>query len=141
MPIFYATGSRKKAFFWATLSGVAELLGALLGWLVLRKVFSQVVYGITFGVIAGMMVYIALKDLLPTAHRYDPDDQVTTLSLISGMLIMSVSLVLFLFCMLIFLSHLMFSRFLAYLASCTSDDLFIFSWFVSAESEMVRNQS
>lgn len=97
MPIYYATGSRKRAFFWATLSGLTELVGAFLGWLVLRKVFSQIVYGILFGVIAGMMVYISVKELLPTAHRYDPEDKVTTYSLIAGMAIMSLSLVLFLF--------------------------------------------
>lgn len=97
MPIYYATGSRKKAVFWATLSGLTELIGAFLGWVVLRKVFSQVVYGVLFGIVAGMMVYISIKELLPTAHRYDPEDKVTTLSLIGGMIIMAVSLVLFMF--------------------------------------------
>lgn len=95
LPIYYATGSRKKAFFWATLSGMTELVGAFLGWIVLRKVFDQIVYGVLFGVVAGMMVYISLKELLPTAHRYDPEDQVTTFGLIAGMAVMAVSLVLF----------------------------------------------
>lgn len=95
LPIYYATGSRKKAFFWATLSGMTELVGALLGWVVLRRVFNHLVYGILFGVVAGMMVYISLKELLPTAHRYDPDDQVTTFGLMGGMLVMAISLVLF----------------------------------------------
>lgn len=97
MPIYYASGSRTKAVFWATLSGLTELVGALLGWVVLRKVFSQVVYGILFGIVAGMMVYISIKELLPTAHRYDPEDKVTTLSLIAGMIVMALSLVLFKF--------------------------------------------
>lgn len=97
MPIFYATNSRKKAFFWATLSGLTEVLGALLGWIVLRKVFNQVVYGILFGVVAGMMIYISVKELLPTAHRYDRDDSVTTVCLILGMVIMAASLIMFKF--------------------------------------------
>ncbi|KAK1866308.1 hypothetical protein I4F81_008828 [Pyropia yezoensis] len=97
MPIYYATGSKPKAFFWASLSGMTELIGAALGWVVLRKVFNQLVYGILFGLISGMMVYIALKELLPTAHRYDPEDKVVTISLIGGMIIMAASLVLFLF--------------------------------------------
>jgi zinc transporter, ZIP family len=97
MPIYYATGSRKKAFFWATISGLTELVGAFLGWLVLRKVFTQVVYGILFGIISGMMVYISVKELLPTAHRYDPEDKVSTLFLVIGMGIMGLSLVLFKF--------------------------------------------
>lgn len=95
MPIYYATKSKQKAFFWATLSGMTELVGALLGWLVLRKVFSNLVYGILFSVVSGMMVYISLKELLPTAHRYDPEDKVTTISLVVGMTIMALSLVLF----------------------------------------------
>lgn len=95
MPIYYATGSKWKAFFWATLSGMTELVGALLGWIVLRRVFNHVVYGVLFGIVGGMMVYISLKELLPTAHRYDPDDKVTTLGLVFGMVAMALSLVLF----------------------------------------------
>lgn len=97
MPIFYATGSRKKAVFWATLSGMTELVGAFFGWIVLRQIITKVVYGILFGIVAGMMVYISVKELLPTAHRYDPEDKVTTLGLVAGMVVMAVSLVLFQF--------------------------------------------
>lgn len=97
MPIYYATGSRKKAFFWATLSGMTELLGALLGWAILRRVITPVVYGVLFGIVAGMMIYISFKELLPTAHRYDPEDKVTTYGLIFGMVVMAISLVLFKF--------------------------------------------
>lgn len=44
-----------------------------------------------------MMVYISVKELLPTARRYDPEDGVTSYSVFAGMLVMAVSLVLFLF--------------------------------------------
>lgn len=97
MPIYYATGSRWKAFMWATLSGMTELVGALLGWAVLRNVITEAVYGVLFGVVSGMMVYISLKELLPTAHRYDPADKVTTFSLVFGMVVIALSLVLFQF--------------------------------------------
>lgn len=97
MPIYYATGSRFKAFIWATLSGMTELFGAFLGWIVLRKVITPTVYGVLFGIVAGMMVYISIKELLPTAHRYDPEDKVTTYSFIGGMIVMAISLVLFAF--------------------------------------------
>lgn len=97
MPIYYATGSRLKAFFWATASGMTELVGALIGWLVLRNVITPTVYAILFGVVAGMMVYISFKELIPTAHRYDKDDQVTSIGVVAGMIIMAVSLVLFQF--------------------------------------------
>ena len=95
MPIYYATGSRVKAFIWATLSGLTELVGAFFGWLILQKVITPAVYAILFGIVAGMMVYISLKELLPAAHRYDPDDKVTTYFLVIGMFIMAASLVLF----------------------------------------------
>lgn len=97
MPIYYATGSRWKAFMWATLSGMTELVGALLGWVVLRSVITPAVYAILFGVVGGMMIYISFKELIPTAHRYDPDDQVTSLGIVLGMVVMAVSLVLFQF--------------------------------------------
>ncbi len=97
IPIYYATGSRMKGFIWATLSGVTELVGALLGYVVLRNVLSQTVYGVLFGIVAGMMVYISLKQLLPTALKYDPNDKVTTTFLVIGMVVMSLSLILFKF--------------------------------------------
>jgi zinc transporter ZupT len=52
-------------------------------------------YGIVFGFVGGMMCYICLHELIPTAHRYDPEDKVTTLSVVLGMVIMATSLVLF----------------------------------------------
>jgi ZIP family zinc transporter len=94
MPIYYATGNRWKAFAWAALSGFSEILGAFLGWAILANSFSDTLYAVLFGVVAGMMVIISVRELLPTAHRYDPDDTVVTYSFIVGMAIMSLSLVL-----------------------------------------------
>jgi zinc transporter, ZIP family len=95
LPIYYATGNRTKAFLWAVLSGASEPFAALLGWAVLANCFSQEMYGILFGLVAGMMVIISVRELLPTAHRYDPDDTVVTYSFIGGAGIMALSLVLF----------------------------------------------
>jgi ZIP family zinc transporter len=95
MPIYYATGNRWKAFGWAVLSGASEPLAALLGWAVLANSFSDDMYAILFGLVAGMMVIISVRELLPTAHRYDPDDTVVTYSFMIGMAIMALSLVLF----------------------------------------------
>ncbi|KAL7478923.1 hypothetical protein ACHAW6_004678 [Cyclotella cf. meneghiniana] len=95
LPIYYATGNRCKAFWWACLSGASEPLAALLGWAILAKTMSQMAYAILFGLVAGMMVVISMKELLPTAHRYDPDDTVVTHSFIGGMALISLSLVLF----------------------------------------------
>ena len=95
IPIYYATGSRWKALAWALLSGISEPIGALLGYLVLKDRMGPMAYGVVFGFVGGMMVYICLHELIPTAHRYDPNDSVTTMSILVGMGIMALSLVLF----------------------------------------------
>eukprot|EP00397_Hematodinium_sp_SG-2012_P042884 GEMP01047536.1.p1 GENE.GEMP01047536.1~~GEMP01047536.1.p1 ORF type:complete len:182 (+),score=32.63 GEMP01047536.1:1139-1684(+) len=95
VPIYYATGNRHKAFLWAFLSGISEPIGAGLGWIVLSRADNTLAFAIMFGIIAGMMVAIVVHELLPTAHRYDPKDQVVTNMFILGMAIMALSLVLF----------------------------------------------
>lgn len=97
LPIYYATGNRCKAFMWALISGASEPIAALLGWAILANSFSDDLYAILFGFVAGMMVIISTKELLPTAHRYDPEDTVVTYTFIVGMCIMALSLVLFVF--------------------------------------------
>jgi len=71
---------------------VSEPFAALLGWIVLANSFSDTMYAVLFGMVAGMMVIISSRELLPTAHRYDPEDCVVTFSYIAGMLIMAASL-------------------------------------------------
>jgi len=95
LPIYYATGNRWKAFLWGCASGLSEPVAALLGWAILANAMTASVYAILFGLVSGMMVIISLKDLLPTAHRYDPEDTVVTYSLVGGMVIIALSLVLF----------------------------------------------
>lgn len=95
LPVYYSSKSRMKGFLWAFLSGMTEPVGALFGWLVLANTESQLAYGVLFGLVAGMMVYISLRELLPTAHRYDPSDRFVTIGAVSGMLAMALSLCLF----------------------------------------------
>lgn len=94
LPIYYSTGSRAKAFFWATASGMSEPLGALIGYLVLYG-NTSLSFAIVFALVAGMMVYIAIKELIPMALRYDPKDSITTNFVILGMVVMAASLLLF----------------------------------------------
>jgi zinc transporter ZupT len=96
LPIYYATGSRMKGFLWALLSGASEIVAALLGWAILASTVDQTMYATLFGLVAGMMVIISVRELLPTAHHYDPEDTVVTYSFIAGMFFMALSLVLFL---------------------------------------------
>jgi len=94
MPVYYGTGNRWQAFMWAVFSGISEPFAALLGWIVLANSFSQTLYGALFGIVAGMMIMISVRELLPTAHRYDPQDAVVTYSFILGMVVMALSLTL-----------------------------------------------
>lgn len=93
-PIFFATKSRKKAFVLSFLSGFAEPVGAIIGYFVLRSIFTEATFGIIFAAVAGIMVYISLDELLPTAEEYG-EHHLAIGSLIGGMIIMAVSLLLF----------------------------------------------
>ena len=93
-PIFYATKSRKKAFVFSFLSGLAEPIGALIGYFVLRSIFNEATFGVIFASVAGIMVYISLDELLPTAEEYG-EHHLAIGGLIAGMFIMAVSLLLF----------------------------------------------
>lgn len=70
VPIYFATGNKKKAFFYSSLSGLAEPVGALVGYLILMPFLSDTVFGIIFAGIAGTMVFISLDELLPAAQKY-----------------------------------------------------------------------
>lgn len=94
VPIYYATKSRKKAFSHSLLSGFAEPVGALIGFFLLQSFFSEATFGVVFAGVAGIMVYISLDELLPTAEEYG-EHHVAIWGLIAGMAVMAVSLVLF----------------------------------------------
>jgi len=93
VPIFYATGSRKKAFTLSFASGLAEPAGALIGFLVLMFFFNNLVFGIMFAAVGGIMVYIALDELLPCAERYG-EHHLAIAGLMSGMFVMALSLLI-----------------------------------------------
>jgi ZIP family zinc transporter len=94
VPVYYATGSKKKAFRLSFLSGLAEPVGALIGYLVLMPLMNQVVFGILFGAVAGIMIFISLDELLPSAEEYG-EHHLSVYGLIAGMAVMAISLLLF----------------------------------------------
>lgn len=94
VPIFFATGSRRKAFTHSFLSGLAEPAGALVGFLLLRTFFSEAVFGYVFAAVGGIMVFISLDELLPTAQRYGAHHHCIG-GLVAGMAVMAVSLLMF----------------------------------------------
>lgn len=95
VPIFFATNNRRKAFVWSFLSGLAEPVGALLGYFVLRAWFTPQLFGVLFGGVAGIMVYISLDELLPTARAYG-QGHLVIYGTVAGMAVMAASLLLFL---------------------------------------------
>lgn len=95
VPLYYATGNRRKAFAFSFLSGMAEPLGALIGWLLLRRFLSSGLFGIVLAAVAGIMVFISLDELLPAAREYGQHHWAIS-GLIAGMAVMALSLLLFL---------------------------------------------
>lgn len=94
VPVYQATGSKVTAFKYSFLSGLAEPVGALVGWLVLMPFMSDMVFGIIFAGVAGIMVFISFDELLPAAREYG-EHHLSIYGLISGMIVMAVSLLLF----------------------------------------------
>ena len=94
VPIYHATGSRRKAFWMSSLSGLAEPVGALVAWLFLMPFWSPVINSIVMAAVAGIMVFISLDELLPTAEKYGKH-HISISGLIAGMIIMALSLFLF----------------------------------------------
>ena len=91
VPIYHATGSRKKAFLYSALSGVAEPCGAIVAWLFLAPFISATLLTLIFAAVAGIMVYISFDELLPLAEEYG-EHHLCVYGTIAGMLTMAVSL-------------------------------------------------
>ncbi len=94
VPIYYASKSRKKAFWLSFLSGLAEPVGAIVGYFLLKDIFNESTFGIIFAAVAGIMIYISLDELLPTAEEYG-EHHIAIGGLIAGMGLMALSLILF----------------------------------------------
>jgi ZIP family zinc transporter len=94
IPIYYATNNRNKAFLYSFLSGLSEPVGALIGYAILSPFFNDVVFGILFASVAGIMVFISLDELLPTAREYG-QHHLAAYGLVAGMVVMAMSLLLF----------------------------------------------
>ena len=95
IPLFYATGSRRKAFLYSFLSGLTEPVGALVGYVLLMPFFTPTVFGVLFAGVAGIMVFISLDELLPAAEEFG-EHHMAIYGLVAGMAVMALSLLLFL---------------------------------------------
>ncbi|RPF53889.1 zinc transporter ZupT [Aquisalibacillus elongatus] len=94
VPVYYATGNRKKAFKLSFLSGLSEPIGALVAFLVLMPYLTDMLFGIIFAGVAGIMIFISLDELLPAAKKYD-ETHLPIYGVMAGMAVMALSLLLF----------------------------------------------
>ena len=93
-PIYYATGSKRQAFWISFASGLAEPVGALVGYLFLGSSLNDMALGLVFASVAGVMIYICLDELLPSAQRLASHHHLMIGGVLAGMAVMSLSLVL-----------------------------------------------
>ena len=94
-PVFFATGSRLKAFMWTFISALAEPVGATLAWLIVGEGLNPHVEGVMFGIVCGMMVTLSFKELIPNALKYHSKGNSVIFSILCGMAIMALSLIMF----------------------------------------------
>ena len=94
-PLYFATGSRCRAFMWTLVSALAEPLGAVFAWLIIGDGLDPFIEGIMFGIVCGMMVTISFKELVPKAIKYYSEGNTVIFSMLFGMAIMAFSMILF----------------------------------------------
>ena len=94
VPVYYSTGSWKKTFVLSFLSGLAEPVGGIIGYFILMPFINETVIGIVFALVSGIMVFISLDSLLPSAEKYG-NHHLSIWGMVAGMVVMAVSLLLF----------------------------------------------
>ncbi|MCA1923324.1 MULTISPECIES: zinc transporter ZupT [Buttiauxella] len=92
-PVYAATGSKRKAIFWAGISGLAEILGGVLAWLILGPMISPVLMAAIMAAVAGIMVALSVDELMPLAKEIDPHNN-PSYGVLCGMAVMGFSLTL-----------------------------------------------
>lgn len=92
VPVYYATGDKKKAFWLSFFSGLAEPFGALIGYFVISPFLNEQVLGVIFAMIAGIMVFISFDELLPAAEEYGKHHS-AIYGVVAGMAVMAFSLI------------------------------------------------
>ena len=94
IPLYINNGSKRNAFKWSFISGISEPIGAIVTWVFLFPFITPTLLSALLGVVAGIMVYISLDELLPASRSLGKDSH-SILGIITGMMIMALSLALF----------------------------------------------
>lgn len=93
VPIYHSTGSRRKSFWYSFLSGMAEPVGALVGFLFLRSFWTPSLNALLLAFVSGIMIYISFDELLPGTEKYG-HHHLGVGGVVAGMAIMAMSLLL-----------------------------------------------
>lgn len=93
LPIFHASGQKRQAIFYSFLSGIAEPIGGLLGFFLLKTIMPESMVGMMFAAVAGIMVYISFDTLLPLAREYGENHHVI-IGILAGMFVIGLSLII-----------------------------------------------
>ena len=91
IPIYYATKSKGKALIYTFISGLSETIGAVITYLFLLPFINEVILGLLFSLIAGIMLYISFVELLPTSSSYK-ENYITKIFFIIGLVFMLLKL-------------------------------------------------
>ena len=94
VPIYHSTGSRRKAFLYSLLVGLCQPIGAVIGYLILSNFLNDMVFGVLFSVVAGIMIFVSLDELLPSSQKYE-DHHISVYGAIVGMMVMALSMNIF----------------------------------------------
>ncbi|PLR78770.1 zinc transporter ZupT [Bacillus sp. V3-13] len=94
VPVYFATGDKKKAFKLSFLSGLSEPVGAIVAYFILMPFLNDIMFGVIFAAVAGIMVFISVDELLPAAKKYD-EAHLSIYGMVGGMAVMAISLLLF----------------------------------------------
>lgn len=91
-PLYAATKKKMRSIGIATATGIAEPIGAILGFLLLKDFLNDSLFGWVFGIVAGMMIFICVNEIIPAAQRFASSQRQTTYGFIAGMAVLAISI-------------------------------------------------
>ena len=93
IPVYQATHSKRKAFLYSFLAGMAEPVGGIIGFVLIKTLFPDICLGLLFALVAGIMTYISIDTLLPLSKDYDTGHYSIS-GVVIGLMIMGSALIL-----------------------------------------------
>ncbi len=94
LPVYTSTKSKKKAFLWSFITGLSEPLGTLIVGLIFYPFINEYFLGAMLAIVAGLMVYIAIDELLPVSQHFG-NERLSTLGILAGIVIIALSITAF----------------------------------------------